>query len=316
LIGEDRPNRAVRAGLGTGMTGFSASDAALEGFRISRERPRVLLGWTLFTLFASVVGAVITITMPKEARAALDALANEQAPDLEALLEMLTAVSPILIVGLLVQRMMDAAVYRVILRGGEGKFAYLRLGPDELRLAALRLIFLVLAVLLIAVVQFCIAILAVVASPLGQGPMLLVAFVAEVFSWGVILMIAVRMSLASVITFETGKLSILESWELTRGQFWPLLSSYALAGCCILATGIAVMVLFVSMAGVALIATGGSLGDLSAIMAPKEISLQTYLNPYVVAYTLIGCVFTAIYSAVIAAPGAFVYLALKGRQTP
>jgi len=299
------------------MTGFSASDAALEGFRISRERPRVLLGWTLFTLFASVVGAVITITMPKEARAALDALANEQAPDLEALLEMLTAVSPILIVGLLVQRMMDAAVYRVILHGGEGgRFAYLRLGADELRLAALRLIFLVLAVLLIAVAQFCIAILAVVASPLGQGPMLLVAFVAEVFSWGVILMIAVRMSLASVITFETGKLSILESWELTRGQFWPLLSSYALAGCCILATGIAVMVLFVSIAGVALIATGGSMADLSAIMAPKEISLQTYLNPYVVAYTLIGCVFTAIYSAVIAAPGAFVYLALKGRQTP
>jgi hypothetical protein len=92
-----------------------------------------------------------------------------------------------------------------------------------------------------------------------------------------------------------------------------MLGAYFLAGCCIFATGIAVMVLFVSIAGVALITTGGSLADLGTIMQPKEVTLQSYLNPYVVAYTLIGCVFTAIYSAVIAAPGAFVYQALKER---
>ena len=98
------------------MTAYSASDAAIEGFRISRRNPRVILGWALFSFVASVTGALITLSMPKEAAAALEAIANEQAPDGGALLEMLALASPILIVGLLVQRMMDAAVYRLMLR--------------------------------------------------------------------------------------------------------------------------------------------------------------------------------------------------------
>ena len=292
------------------MTGFSASDAALEGFRITRGRPRVVLGWALFSLAASIAGALITFTMPKEAGAALEAIASEQAPDAQALAEMLLAASPILVVGLVVQRMMDAAVYRLMLRGGDSRFAYLRLGADELRLTALRLIYLILAVVLISIVQFAIVILAIVASAFGQGPMVFVASVGELISAGVVLVVAVRMSLASVITFDTGRLAILQSWDATRGRFWSLLGVHALAICCIVAAGLAVMVVFLMLAGLALVATGGSLGDLSTIVQTKELSVQTLLNPYVLAWTLIGCMFTAIYSAVIAAPGAFIYLAL------
>ncbi len=296
------------------MTGFSASDAALEGFRIARERPRVVMGWALFSLAASIAGALITFTMPKEAGAALEAIASEQAPDAQSLAEMLLAASPILVVGLLVQRMMDAAVYRLMLRDGDSRFAYLRLGPDELRLTALRLIYLVLAVLLISVVQFAIVLLAIVASAFGQGPMVFVASVGELVTVGVVVTVAVRMSLASVITFQTGRLAIFESWEATRGQFWSLLGVYALAMCCIVAAGLAVMVLFLMLAGLALVGTGGSLGDLNTIVQTKELTVQAVLNPYVLAWTLVGCMFTAIYSAVVAAPGAYIHRAL-GQQS-
>src|SRR5215212_6777111 len=128
------------------MAGFSATDAALEGFRVTRERPKALLAWTVFTFIVSVSGALITLNMPQEARAALESLSSEETPDPSALLQALADLAPLLIFGLAVQRLMDAAVYRVVLRPEDQRFSYLRLGPDELRLMALRLIFMVLAV--------------------------------------------------------------------------------------------------------------------------------------------------------------------------
>ena len=293
------------------MTAYSASDAAIEGFRISRRHPRVVLGWALFSFVASVTGALITLSMPKEAAAALEAIANEQAPDGGALLEMLALASPILIVGLLVQRMMDAAVYRLMLRPEDNRFGYLRLGADELRLTALRLIYLILAVLLIALVQFAIVLLTLVVSAVGQSAAVFVASMGELISVVVAVVLAVRLSLASVITFQTGRLALFESWDATRGQFWPLLGAYALAFCSIVAIGLLVVVVFTLGAGVLLIATGGSMADLRSITQPKAFTFMTYLNPYVVAYTMLGCVFTAVYSAVIAAPGAYIYQALR-----
>ena len=74
-----------------------------------------------------------------------------------------------------------------------------------------------------------------------------------------------------------------------------------------MAIGLLVVVVFTLGAGVLLIATGGSMADLRSITQPKAFTFMTYLNPYVVAYTMLGCVFTAVYSAVIAAPGAYIY---------
>lgn len=288
------------------MTRFSATDAALEGFRIARQRPRILLAWAAFSFFASMMGAVITLVMPEEARLALESLASDETPDPGALLQALVAVSPILLMGLVVQRMMDGAVYRVILRPDESRFAFLRLGMDEVRLTALRLIFLMLAVLFIAVVQFGIAILAFAVSPFGGAAMLFVAGLAELFAWAMVLVLAVRLSLASVMTFDRRRLSIFESWEVTRGLFWPLFGTYILALCCAAALGL----LAFALSGAVLLITGGSFSDLTSMMQSEPLSLKTYLNPFVIAYTVIGNLFTAIYSAMIPAPGAFAYKAV------
>ena len=59
------------------MTRFSATDAALEGFRIARQRPRLLLAWAAFSFFASMLGAVITLIMPEDSRLALESLASD-----------------------------------------------------------------------------------------------------------------------------------------------------------------------------------------------------------------------------------------------
>jgi hypothetical protein len=296
------------------MTAISATDAALEGFRITRERPRVVMGWAIFLLITNLIGALITLALPEEARGALAKIASQEAPDPRELLDAMSAVAPLLLVGLVVQRTMDAAVYRLMLRPEENKFAYLRLGVQEMRLTVLRLIFVVLAIVYIAVVQFGIVILSFTASALGQAASLFVASVAELVSWGVFLVLAVRLSLASVISFDSGKLAVFASWNATRGLFWRILGIQLLALCCVAVLGILVFVIFSSVSGAVLILNGGSLADVSKIIQPEEVTAQTYLNPFVLAYTLIGVLFTTIYSAVVAAPGAYIYKNLKARE--
>ena len=54
------------------MTAFSATDAALEGFRITRERPKVVLIWAVFAFLVSICSAVYLIAIGQDARAVLE----------------------------------------------------------------------------------------------------------------------------------------------------------------------------------------------------------------------------------------------------
>jgi hypothetical protein len=290
------------------MTGFSATDAALEGFRITRERPKALLAWTAFSFLVSVASVLISVSMPAETRSALQNLQGADDLDATTLLEMLAVASPILIFGLIVQCVMAAGVYRIILRPtDEGILHYLRLGKDELRLAALTLIYIVLGMMMLAAVQIAILIVAVLASALGSGAMNFVGTVAEIFTLGVFAYVAVRMSLAPVITFDRQRLAILDSWAVTHGQFWRLLGTYLLAICCLIVVAMLMLVLFVAVSMIVMLAMGGSVSDLTKIFQPDETTLRSYLNPFMIAYMLVGSLFTAIYYAVIAAPGAVAY---------
>ena len=296
------------------MTGFSATDAALEGFRITRERPKALFAWTAFCFAVSVAGVLITVNMPAEARAALASLQSDpsQTPDITALLEALAILSPMLLFGLAVQCIMAAAVYRIILRPGDERFSYLRLGKDELRLMALTVIYLVLGVMLLAAMQIAIGIVAFAASLLGQAAMAFVFSAAELFTFGVFVYVGVRMSLAPVITFDRGRLAILDSWTVTHGQFWRLFGAYLLAICCVFVVAILVMMLFLLISMIVMLSMGGTIADLTDIIQPDDTTLRSYLNPFMIAYMVVGSLFTAIYYAVIAAPGAMAYRELTG----
>lgn len=289
------------------MTAYSATDAALEGFRLTRERPRILLIWALFLVVANAVGFVVMLLAPNEMQEALATISGQETPDGRQLLGALGAVAPILLLGLMVQRTLDGAVYRMMLRPEEKSVGFLRLGADELRLAALRLIFIMMAMFYLATVQFGILIIGLVLMPLGEGARLLVTSVAELASWVALLVIAVRLSLASVITFDRKRISILESWALTRGHAWRLLGAQALALCCAAVLGILVFVIFSSVSGAILLASGRSLADLQQVMSPEKIEIRSYLNPFVLAWTFLGSLFSAVYAAAIAAPGTYIY---------
>ena len=57
---------------------------------------------------------------------------------------------------------------------------------------------------------------------------------------------------------------------------------------------------------------GGQLSDVASMIRPKNASLTSYLSIGLLAYMLINSVFSALYNAVIAAPGAMAYAQLHG----
>lgn len=292
------------------MAGFSATDAALEGFRITKERPRKLLAASVFVFLVSVLGVFIEVNMPPEAHAALAALSGQETLESGPLFEALTILSPLLLFGLLVQCMMAAAIYRVLLRGETGSIRLFRIGGDEIRLMALALIYVVLFIFLMAAAVLFAVLAATLSSPLGQGAMVFTGTIAWVFALGVIVWVGVRMSLAPVITFERRKLAILDSWPITRGQFWRLTGAYILALSCIVVVALLALMVFLPVAGIVVVASGGSLAEVAEIVQPTEPTLSAYFHPLRVAYMVLSSLFNALWYAVIAAPGAYAYRAL------
>ncbi|MDB5445936.1 MAG: hypothetical protein JWQ97_1253 [Phenylobacterium sp.] len=294
------------------MTPFSATEAGLEGFRITRENPKAFALWVTFSFLVSVLGAIVTVSMPAEVRTALETLRADQTPDAHQLLEALIAAAPLLVFGLTIQCVMAAAVYRIIFRHDDVRFGYLRLGLDELRLMALTLLFLLLVIGLLVVVTVAAGLVMAVVSAAGAPLAIFIGAVVELFAIGLVVHILVRLSLAPVITFAERRIALFESWKLTHGHFWRLFLAYLLAAFCIVLITLLALILFVTLAFIYLTITGGSYSDISAIMHPDETAYSSYFNPGMIAYMLVGSVITALWYAVIAAPGAWAYLKLHG----
>jgi hypothetical protein len=289
------------------MATFSPTDAGLEGFRITRENPRAFARWVVFSFVISLLGAIVTVSMPSEVRNAINTLRADDTPNLHELLDALMAAAPLVVFGLTIQCMMAAAVYRIILRHEDGRFGYLRLGWDELRLMGLTVLVVLMLMGLLVALTVASGLVMAVASAAGQSVGVSVGLALELFSVGLVIYVLVRLSLAPVETFAERKLILFRSWKLTEGQFWNLLVAYLLAAFCIFLVTLLTLILFVTVAFIFLTVTGGQFSDIRAIMNPDETSYSAYFNPGMILYMFIGSIITALWYAVIAAPGAWVY---------
>ena len=290
------------------MTAFSATDAALEGFRLTRERPKVVLVWAVFAFLVSICSAVYLIAIGQDARAVLEASSAEQPADLATFGKAMGDLLPMMIMGLAVQCVMAGAVYRILLRPEEKGFAYLKLGMDEARLAALTFIYVLLASVTMFVVVLAAALIAVIASAAGQNVALLVAVATEIFFLGLLFYVGVRLSLAPAITFAERRIALFDSWKLTHGQFWRLTGAYALAICGIVVIALLVVTIFSALVAVAV---GGDLQAVGKMFSPDQSSLATYFSPVMILYLLVAGWLSALYYAVIIAPAAVAYRALN-----
>lgn len=258
---------------------FSASEAAFSGFRAGREHFRTLLVWIpiLGLLAFGMVAVMVTIAGPH--MAAMAAASYEPGTDpqtvlatMEPVLRMYAVLIPYLLV---YYALLYSAVNRLMLRPGDRGLAYFALGGDELRqLAVMVLLSLVFfAIYLLGVIG--IVILAGLLSVVSKGlePLGLMVGVFALVSLMVVL--AVRLSLASAQTFATKKINLFGSWALTRGQFWPMFGAYVLAMILAVITYLAVFAILALVA----VLTGGGFGVMSAIFRPDFTSLQSLYTP-------------------------------------
>jgi hypothetical protein len=294
------------------MSGFKPADAALEGFRITRENPKTFAIWVGATFAVSVLSVIIDVLLPGSVREGLASISANETMTAKQFIDTLILISPVLVLGLIVQSIMAAAVYRLIFRHDDTRFGYLRLGADEFRLMALSVIYIFLTIGLMLAAVAGVGIVVAVVS-LGGAAVATFATTAGVFAViGIMVYVLVRLSLAPVATFVERRLAIFESWGLTRGYFWPLLGAYVLALACIAVIGLLILTIFSAVAGAIVLTSGGQLSDVKSVIQPQGTSLKSYLSIGIIAYTLISSVFSALYNAVIASPGAVAYRELHG----
>lgn len=247
---------------------FSASDAAFEGFRIVREKPLSLLGWSLayFVLIAALLGAIFGILGP-DFIAALEADSEKATTPQEAMallsrmgMLMLTVV-PIALIG---SAVLSTAVFRAVIRPDERGFAYMRLGGDEFRQLAVLFVLVIVIFAIIAGLGIGIGLAIAAAAAVNDGLGAIVGIVGAIAALCAYIFILVRLSMAAPMTFADKKIRIFESWSFTKGKFWGLLGMYVL---------VIVFSLLVSLLGTAIsygvaVAAGGGFEAIAGVSNP------------------------------------------------
>jgi len=265
---------------------FSATEAAFEGFRVTRHHPLAVLAWALVSLVA--VLAMAFIAMPilspvaDEFRALLASGFGAE-PSAAMTARFSYAAMATVPVSLLTQAILLPAIYRAMSQSGADKFAFLRLGHDELRVFGAQVI--------IALVSLIVSqggeLLATLAGGVGGAPLtLLVETVAMVVS----IYLSVRLVLVAPAAFAQGRIDLKAGWAATAGLFWPLIGMAIIVGfmafVVMLLLGIIALPISVGMTGGAagpagLIAAGGLLIIMSLALAMTTVIL---VAPFMVAY--------------------------------
>ena len=203
---------------------------------------------------------------------------------------------------------------RIILAPQAPAFAFFALGPDEVRQVGLSLLSVGVMILFYLGLLIVLLIpLALLASASGasatSGASGGIAVITGVVIVAAVAWLAVRLSLASPLTYDTRRVNLFGSFALTRGRFWPIFGTYVLL--------IALAVMVLTLITVIAIAVGAAtFGDLSIFMKPHRALADDFTLP-ALGQTLVGAVFSALLWPMALTPPAVIYQAItRGSSAP
>ena len=278
---------------------FSASSAAMEGFRIIRREPGTVAVWAGVQLVISVAVTALLLPVMGSAMAGMGVVPGA-APGASA--AQLAAFSKLFWLYLLltpfylaVISIYSGAIYRAVLRPADKGFARLRLGGDELRLAGLWVLmglFFFAVFLAVGMVVGAGGVAISLASKSSPGAWALGLVVIYLLLFGVCIWLGVRLSLAAPMTFDQKRIRLFSSWKLTKGRFWPLFGCYLLVWVFLFI----IVLLDVVVSGAVLIgASGGSFSRAaSGLFRPDYTSYANLFTPAYAIRLVLGAAFGAI----------------------
>jgi hypothetical protein len=294
---------------------FSTSDAAFEGFRLTRAHPKAVALWALVSIPFNLAMTGVLVSLSGPALTEMRELSQAgPAADPTAVFDLLGEIMRGYVVmiplGLIFVSILINAVYRASSRPTANVFGFLRLGAAELRQLVALLVIGLLGVIYTIVTSFVLSIVATVASfaaggpqsPIGLLVMMCILYAGLFALW---LPFYVKFSFSGPMTFVQNRICIFSSWGATAGHFWPLAGCYVLAG----VAGIVVTLLGMAIGAAVLVSLGGDLGQM---MRPDMSSLSTYLTPGMIGYLIVGAFFNTLTYAIYFGPAMAAYKAIHG----
>ena len=268
---------------------FSAGEAAFEGFRVTRQHPRAVAGWTLIWLVSLIATALTALPIlgpvMGELQEAMRTAMSGGGSGLPAAIQIRVtyAMLATMPVSLVTQAIVLPALYRAMQSEGRDRFAFVRLGRDELRVL---LVLLLLAI--ISVVLGQVGDTAVLAT--RGGTLSVVGGLIGIATTALSLFVAVRLVLAVPATFAQRRIDLKAAWKMTEGRFWPLFGMAIIAGvmACIVGLLLLIMSLPLSamMAGPATSPAGAVGALLVLLLMAAGAALVTIIlsAPFMAAY--------------------------------
>ncbi len=210
---------------------FLATEAAFGGLGVLRRRPAALAVWAVLLLLFGLLSGVAMVATVGPQLTAVRSMGMTADPAARATMfgALLPFYAVFLVVLLIFYCICYAAVNRSMLRPETGGPGWLAAGGDELRQAAcLILTGLVLLGVYIGGLIVVSLIMGLAVAALSTGG-ILVGVAAGLALLGLLIWLAVRLSLASPLTFDTRRVRLFGSFALTRGRFWKLFGAYLLS---------------------------------------------------------------------------------------
>jgi len=293
------------------MSKFSASDAAFSGFRLVRENLKTIGVWAVAMTVLSIASNVLAIQFfgPK-LEALLSYMTDTNNPDPDEFFNRASGLTPLMLwmlpYSLIVNGVVFAALNRLILRHDESRFAYLRLGAAELRQAVLW----VLTSCVLMGVLFLGSAVSGFLGALGGTTGAFLALLGLVGALCGVVYLAVRLSFASAVTFDTGKITLFKSMPRTEGLFWPLLGAYLLAA---VMSIIVVLLIWTIVSAIGLVASG-DFAATGKMLRADTTSLRAYFTPAGVVQALFSGLINVLTTLIVFGPAPSIYRELKERE--
>lgn len=285
---------------------FPVTDVAFEGFRLTREKPALVLAGGVLLGLNGVASSLIATALAGDALRRAQALLEKGAQPTDpafqaAVVEMLPASALAGLFSLLVVSVIAALVFRAVLKDRDSRRSAV---ADVARVAGVTLLTwaLLLAInLLIGMIMGALGALTGGQQAALQATTALATLIAGV-------VVSVRLSAAGPMSVDEGRFRFRPSFALTRGRFWPLFGTYFLAAALALVVG--VLGGLVLSAVFAFVPGAGGLGA-AARFQTQPANIAEALEPARLAYVLLSGLPSGLAAAILLAAPAAAYRVLK-----